>query len=136
MTWSVIVWFHLFPNIKNNHRHPEFISIYTLIFYWPILTQMRELLPQFWSQDLEIFSIACQWYEDVPQERIFGSHPHNQLQAQKGVVRVDLEALLLTLEHILLNTCCQGLYTDLSILYEFSDLTPHSLFPYCPYDSP
>ena len=37
---------------------------------------------------------------------VFRSDPHSQLQAQKGVSRVSLEALLLTLEHPLLNTSC------------------------------
>ena len=67
---------------------------------------MMELLPEFWTWDLETHNIGGQWYKDVPQERIFGSHPHSQPQAQKGVARVDLEALLLALEHFLLNTCC------------------------------
>ena len=69
------------------------------IFYWHFLVFMMELLPEFWTWDLETHNIGGQWYKDVPQERIFGSHPHSQLQAQKGVARVDLEALLLTLEY-------------------------------------
>ena len=90
----------------QNSARIEHLSIYTLIFYWPFLTQKMELLPQFWPLGLEIFNIVCQWYEDIPQERIFGSNPHSRLQAQKGVSRVGLEALLLTLEHPLLNTSC------------------------------
>ena len=37
---------------------------------------------------------------------VFRSDPHSQLQAQKCVSREGLEALLLTLEHLLLNTSC------------------------------
>ena len=97
----------LYQTLSANADHELIIYIfYTLIFYWHFLTQIRELLPQFWPWDLEIFSIVCQWYEDVPQERIFGSHPHSRLQAQKGVCREGLEALLLTLEHPLLNRSC------------------------------
>ena len=101
-----------------------FIHLYSLLFYWHFLVLDLELLPQFWPQGHEIFSICGQWYEDLPQERIFGSHPHSRLQAQKGVSRVGLEALLLTLEHPLLNTSCQGQYKESFIFYEFSDLTP------------
>ena len=35
----------------------------------------------------------------------FRSDPHSRLQAKKGVPRVDLEALRLTLQHPSLNTC-------------------------------
>ena len=37
---------------------------------------------------------------------IFISDSHRELQAQKGVPKVGLEALLLTLKHSWLNTCC------------------------------
>ena len=82
------------------------IYIYTLIFYWTNLVVVPEKLPQFWTWGLEIYNIACQWYKVIPEERIFGSHPHSRLQVQKGASRVGLEALLLTLEHPSLNTSC------------------------------
>ena len=53
------------------------------LFYMHFLVFVINLLPQFWSLGHEIFSICRQWYEDLPQERIFGSHPHSRLQAQK-----------------------------------------------------
>jgi len=37
---------------------------------------------------------------------VFVYHPNSRLQAQKGVSRVGLEALLLTLEHALQNKSC------------------------------
>ena len=60
-------------------------DIHTLIFYWTNLVVVPEKLPQFWTWGLEIYNIACQWYKVIPEERIFGSHPHSRLQAQKGV---------------------------------------------------
>ena len=41
-------------------------------------------------------------------EKKFGSQAHSRLQAQKGVSRVDLEAQLLTLEHLLVKSYCCG----------------------------
>ena len=93
------------------------------LFYWAFLTFVFKLLPQFSSQDLEIFNICGQWYKVIPQERIFGSNPHSRLQAQKGVCRLGLEALLLTLEHPLQNTSCQGQYEESFNFSKFSDLT-------------
>ena len=43
---------------------------------------------------------------DIDILEIFGSHPHSRLQAQKCVPRLDLEAQLLTSEHILLKRYC------------------------------
>ena len=65
-----------------------------------------------------------QWYQDCPEERIFGSHRHSRLQAQKGVSSVGLEDLLLTLEHFLLKRCCLGYHKEQFTFYDFSDPTP------------
>ena len=103
-----------------------FLSI-LFLFYWHFLVFGPELLPQFWPQGLEIFSTEFQWYEDGPQERIFGSHPCSGLQAQKGVSRVGLEALLLTLDHPLLNTTYQEQNKGSYIVYIYGFRSdPHS----------
>ena len=57
-------------------------------------------------------------------EKILRLDLHSQLQAQKGVPRLGLEPLLITLEHLLLNTFCWGCQKELFMFYEFSDQTP------------
>ena len=61
---------------------------------------------------------------DGMQERICRSHPYSQLQGQKGVSIVGLDALFLTLEHTLLNTSSLGQYKESLTFFTFSDLTP------------
>ena len=79
-------------------------SICTLLFYWHVLVLDTEPLPQF--RNFRAMKFSPYVANGIRIYRKRGFHPHSWLQAQKGVLGIGLEALLLTLEHCLPNRSC------------------------------
>ena len=60
----------------------------------------------FGPRDLKFTTQLANCLRLLKKEKFFRSNPQSRLQAQKGVISEGLEALLLPLEHCLLNRSC------------------------------